>query len=139
MNSVNITGRVGQDVELRYTPKGKAVAEINLAVDDGFGETKKTAWVEVTIWDKAAEAAQKYVHKGDMVGITGRLSQDVWEKDGKKQTKLKIICEQLTLLPNGQGERVPSPAPSQPAATQRKTTPAPAPAQDFDDSSDIPF
>lgn len=139
MNSVNITGRVGADIELRYTPQGKAVAEMNLAVDDGFGDNKKTAWIGVTIWDKAAEVAQKYVHKGDMVGITGRLSQDVWEDKttGKKQTKTRVTCEQITLLPNEHRERVPSPATSQPAATQRKTTPAQA--QDFDETDDIPF
>jgi single-strand DNA-binding protein len=143
MNSVNITGRVGADIELRYTPQGKAVAEMNLAVDDGFGESKKVVWITVTIWDKAAEVAQKYIHKGDMVGITGRLSQDTWEDKttGKKQSKIRVTSEQMTLLPNEQRERIPAPAPRQPAPTHRNAAPAPAtePAQDFDDSDDIPF
>jgi len=100
MNQVNIIGRVGADIEIRYTKSGKAVGEINLAVDDGWGENKKTAWIGVTLWDKTAELAGRALQKGDRVGITGRLSQEEWEdKDtGKKQRKMKVTCEQMTLL-----------------------------------------
>lgn len=107
MNNVNIIGRAGADPELRYTPSGKAVTELNLAVDDGWGENKKTAWIGVTIWGATAELAGKAVRKGDRVGITGRLSQEEWEgKDGKTQRKTKVTCENMTLLePKRDGER----------------------------------
>lgn len=142
MNSVNITGRVGQDIELRYTPAGKAVCNVNLAVEEGFGDNKKTIWLDVTIWDKQAETAQKYVHKGDMVGITGRLSQDEWDDKttGKKMTKIKVICESMTLLPNGkreEGGAPPAPASRRSTGTQHAVDP---PAAGFDDvEDDIPF
>lgn len=78
MNQVNLIVRVGGEVELRYTPAGKAVTSITLAVDDGWGDGKKTAWVGVTIWGPTAELAKKAVQKGDRLGITGRLSQEEW-------------------------------------------------------------
>jgi single-strand DNA-binding protein len=100
MNSVNIIGRVGQDIEVRFTQSGKAVAELNLAVDDGWGENKKTAWIGVVLWGATAELAGKALQKGDRVGISGRLSQDEWEDKttGKKQRKTKITGENMTLL-----------------------------------------
>ena len=100
MNQVNIIGRVGAEIELRYTPSGKAVTELNLAVDDGWGENKKTAWIGVTLWDKTAECAAKYVRKGDRLGITGRLTQDEWEdkETGKKQRKTKVTASDIHLL-----------------------------------------
>ena len=100
MNKVNIIGRVGSDPELRYTPAGKAVTEINLAVDDGYGENKRTAWIGVTIWGATAECAAKYVRKGHRLGITGRLTQDEWEdkQTGKKVRKTKVTCEDMHLL-----------------------------------------
>ena len=100
MNSVNIIGRVGQDIEVRFTQSGKAVAELNLAVDDGWGENKKTAWIGVVLWGATAELAGKALQKGDRVGISGRLSQDEWEDKttGKKQRKTKITGQNMTLL-----------------------------------------
>jgi single-strand DNA-binding protein len=97
MNSVNLIGRLGRDPELRYTPSGKAVCEINVAVDDGWGENKKTAWIGVVLWEKKAELAAQHLHKGDQVGITGRLSQDSWDdkETGKKQTKTKVTADSM--------------------------------------------
>jgi len=100
MNTVNLIGRVGADIELKYTPSGKAVTELNLAVDDGWGENKKTVWIGVTIWGATAELAAKALTKGSRVGINGRLSQEEWEdkNTGKKQRKTKVTCEQMHLL-----------------------------------------
>jgi single-strand DNA-binding protein len=99
MNSVNLIGRVGGEVELRHTPSGKSVAQLTLAVDDGWGENKKTVWIGVTLWGATAELAAKALQKGDRLGVTGRLSQDEWEdKEGKKQRKTKVTCESMHLL-----------------------------------------
>lgn len=100
MNSVNLIGRCGASPEIRYTPSGKAVATMNLAVDDGWGEKKKTVWVSVTLWGQTAELAQKALAKGDRVGITGRLSMDEWDdkQTGKKVTKLKVTGESIDLI-----------------------------------------
>jgi single-strand DNA-binding protein len=107
MNTVNIIGRLGADIELRYTPSGKAVVEANVAVDDGWGENKKTVWLGVTMWGATAELAAKALVKGSRVGITGRLSQDEWEdkNTGKKQRKTKVTCESMHLIESKRDEQ----------------------------------
>jgi single-strand DNA-binding protein len=143
MNSVNITGRVGGEIEIRYTPSGKAVAQLTLAVDDGFGENKKTAWIGVTLWGATAECASKYVRKGDRLGISGRLSQEEWEDKatGKKQRKTKVTCENMHLLTDKRSDGG-SPAPSEPPAPRRQPAgmpPAPAMDKFQDTEDDLPF
>lgn len=133
MNQVNLIGRLGADPELRHTPKGTAVTEINLAVDDGWGENKKTAWIGVTIWGATAELAARALRKGDRVGINGRLSQEEWEdkNTGKKQRKTKVVCENMYLL---ESKRDGDSAPREPRP-QRDA----APAKNYSDDDDIPF
>jgi single-strand DNA-binding protein len=140
MNSVNISGRVGGEVELRYTPSGKAVAQLTVAVDDGWGENKKTAWIGVTLWGATAELAKKAVQKGDRIGITGRLSQEEWEDKatGKKQRKTKVTCENLDLY---EPKRTGASESDQP---QRRTSPGmpaapPEPDPRIDEPDDLPF
>lgn len=138
MNSVNIIGRVGGEVELRYTPSGKSVAALTLAVDDGWGENKKTAWIGVTLWGATAELAKKTVQKGDRLGISGRLSQEEWEdKEGKKQRKTKVTCESMHLLTNKRTDNA-----AAPESQQTRRQPAgmpPALATDTQDEDDCPF
>jgi single-strand DNA-binding protein len=141
MNSVNITGRVGGEVDLRYTPSGKAVAQLTLAVDDGWGENKKTAWIGVTLWGATADLAKKAVQKGDRIGISGRLSQEEWEdKDGKKQRKTKVTCENLDLYePRREGTSRAQDLPQDRRASPGMP-PAPAvPATNYDEDEDLPF
>lgn len=135
MNSVNIIGRVGGEIELRHTPSGKAVAEINLAVDDGWGENKKTVWLGVTLWGVTAKLAAQALTKGDRVGIIGRLSQDEWVgNDGKKQRKTKVTCESMHLLePKRQSN-----AQSEPSQAI-KPSPENGPTVMEDDGDCIPF
>lgn len=95
MNKVILTGNLGGDIESRATKDGKSVAEVNLAVAAGFGDNKKTLWIGLTLWDKQAESAAKYLSKGRKIAIVGRLDQDEWEdKDtGKKRTKTRVVVE----------------------------------------------
>lgn len=140
MNNVHIIGRLGGDIELRHTPSGKAVTEVNIAVDDGYGENKKTVWIGTVLWDKAAEIAAQYCKKGDQVGITGRLTQDEWEdkETGKKRTKTKVTAERLYLI-GGKREGAPSqPAPRQSEHNAAKSN-AYQPELVEDESDDIPF
>lgn len=142
MNNVNIIGRVGGEIELRYTPSGKAVTEVNLAVDDGFGDNKKTAWIGVTIWGATAECAAKYVKKGDRLGITGRLSQEEWEdkQTGKKQRKTKVTCQDMHLLMPKRDNLEPYDAPHQRGESMRKMHGSdPHPSPQDDDNEEIPF
>ncbi len=102
-NRVILVGNVTRDPELRYIPSGSAVTEIGLAVNDrrknAAGEwIEETTFIDVTLWARTAEVASEYLSKGSSVLIEGRLKLDTWEKDGKKNSKLRVIGERMQML-----------------------------------------
>lgn len=101
-NRVILVGNMTRDVELRYTPQGTAVTEIGLAVNDRVKRNDQwvdeTTFVDVTLWGRTAEVASEYTGKGSSILIEGRLKLDTWEKDGKKNYKLRVIGEKLQML-----------------------------------------
>jgi len=117
-NRVILLGNLTRDAELRYTPSGTAVTDIGLAVNDrrkgANGEwVDEVTFVDVTLWGRTAEIASEYLGKGSPALIEGRLKLDTWEKDGKKNSKLKVIGERLQLLgskPGASGGRSGGPA-----------------------------
>lgn len=126
MNQTTQIGRIGQDPELRHTQTGTAVASTTLAVDDGFGDNKKTYWFPITMWDKNAETAAKYATKGRKVGVTGKLVQESWEdkETGQKRSKVGIRVFQLDLLDapkEGDTNAGPRTDSRRPATTQAET------------------
>jgi single-strand DNA-binding protein len=148
-NRVILVGNLTRDPELRYIPSGTAVTEVGLAVNDrrknSAGEwVDETTFVDVTLWGRTAEIASEYLNKGSSVLIEGRLKLDTWEKDGKKNSKLRVIGERMQMLggrggAGGGGGGGPS---GQRSAAPRGEAAA-APARDeFEASSpddDIPF
>jgi single-strand DNA-binding protein len=108
-NRVILLGNVTRDPELRYISSGMAVTDIGLAVNDrrknASGEwVEETTFVDVTLWGRTAEVAGEYVTKGSPLFIEGRLKLDTWEKDGKKNSKLRVVCERMQLLGSRSGE-----------------------------------
>ena len=75
-HKIVLIGRLGRDPELRFTPAGKQVTSFNVAVDDGFGDNKKTIWLRVSAWDKLAETCNNHLKKGSLVLVEGRLTAD---------------------------------------------------------------
>ena len=59
---------------------------------------EETTFVDVTLWSRTAEVASEYLSKGDPVLIEGRLKLDTWEKDGKKNSKLRVVGEKMQML-----------------------------------------
>jgi len=107
-NKVVLVGNVTRDPELRYIASGTAVTDIGLAVNDrrktATGEwVEETTFVDVTLWGRTAEVAGEYVTKGSPLLIEGRLKLDTWEKDGKNNSNLRVVCERMQLL-GGRGE-----------------------------------
>jgi single-strand DNA-binding protein len=108
-NRVILMGNVTRDPELRYIPSGTAVTDLGLAVNDrrknANGEwVDETTFVDITLWGRTAEVACEYLNKGSPVFIEGRLKLDSWEKDGKKNYKLRVVGERLQLIgPKGGG------------------------------------
>ena len=149
LNKVMLIGNVTRDPEVKYTPKGSAVADLGLAINRTYtnqsGEkVEEVTYVDVELWGRLAEIAGEYAKKGRPIFIEGRLRIDSWEdkQSGQKRNRLKVVGEGLQLLgsrPGGQGGAVgadfegeaPASRPSPPAPTR------PAPSEPADD--DIPF
>jgi single-strand DNA-binding protein len=120
INTVTLTGRLGSELELRYTPQGTAVTDVNLAVQSGFGDKEKTNWIGLTIWGKSAEAAANHLGKGQKIAVAGRLDQESWDQDGKPRTKTRVVCERWTFADGKRTENSnpPSNPPSEPMTTR---------------------
>lgn len=110
MNRVFLMGNVTRDPELRYISNGSAVTEIGLAINDrrksSTGEwVEETTFVDITLWGRTAEIAGEYVTKGAPLLIEGRLKLDMWEKDGKKNSKLRVVGDRMHLIGSRGGNR----------------------------------
>ncbi len=113
-NKVILLGNLTRDPEVRYTPKGTAVADLGIAVNRTYtaenGEKREeVTFVDVTFWGRTAENAGQYLKKGRPVFIEGRLQLDSWDdkQSGQKRTKLKVVGEILQFLggrPGGAGD-----------------------------------
>jgi single-strand DNA-binding protein len=83
-----VIGRIGKDATVRYTQKGDSVTGFSVASDSGYGENKKTAWVNCSIWGKRGEKLSEYLTKGQQVTAIGELTEE--EYNGKVSLKLNI-------------------------------------------------
>ena len=104
INRVIIIANTTRDVELKITPSGASVANFSIASNRKYkagDETKEeVSYFDCVVWGKLAELCEKYVKKGDKVGIEGRLQQRRWETDGKKASKVEIVVENVQFLSN---------------------------------------
>jgi single-strand DNA-binding protein len=148
LNRVLLIGNLTRDPEIRYTPKGTAVADIGLAVNRVLnteeGERREeVTYVDVVLWGRLAEIAEQYLKKGRPVFIEGRLQLDTWDdkQTGQKRSRLRVVAESLQLL----GSRAESEGTASPAAPRRPSSAAPAPRPEPKDPDldaepdDIPF
>jgi single-strand DNA-binding protein len=96
LNQVVLTGNLGADPEIFYGSDGEPVAKFNLAFRSS---KKKTGWISVTCFQGRAKAAEKFLHKGARVGISGTLQQDKWETEqGASRSSYQVICYTLELI-----------------------------------------
>lgn len=99
MNSVQLIGRLTADPDVRYTPGSQmAVAKFRIAIDDGYGEKKRTNFIPVTVFGKTAENCEKYLKKGLLVGVNGKIQTGNYEKDGKTHYTTDVIAERIHFL-----------------------------------------
>lgn len=159
VNKVMLIGNLTRDPEIRYTPKGTAVTDVGLAVNrvrtnDQGERIEDTTFVDVTLWGRQAELAEKYLNKGRAVFIEGRLQMDSWEdkQTGQKRSRLKVVGENLQFLPDGRGghhqgggegsssQQQPQQQPQQQAGpAQSQSAPASQPEIADDENDEIPF
>ena len=149
-NKVILAGNLTRDPELRYTPKGTAVARITLAVNRTWksesGESKEeVSFVDVDIWGRQAEVISQYMKKGRPLLVEGRLKQDTWEDKNtkQKQSKLKVVLESFSFIDSNRGDSGGGGSSEAPRSRPAATSPAPAPeggeADAPPEGDDVPF
>jgi len=100
MNKYVCSGRLGKDIELRYTqgPNPLAVARGSIAVPNPKKDDKKhVEWINFTMWGDKAVNLEKYAHKGDKIMLAGIWSQNDYEKDGKKVYSYQFTATEFEL------------------------------------------
>lgn len=94
MNLCIFTGRTTKDIELRYAQDNLAVGMFSLAVDSGYGDSKKTSFLNMTAFKKNAESMEKYVKKGAKILVQAEAIQnDYKDRDGNKKTSVNFIVK----------------------------------------------
>ena len=111
INRAVLVGRLTRDAEVKYTAGGTACAKVSVAVnrsrkgaDGKWGE--EVSYLDVTIWGKPAESLKPYLLKGKQIAVDGYLKQDRWEKDGKTNSRVGIVADNVQLL-GGNGGQTP--------------------------------
>lgn len=116
MGSVNkciLVGNICQDIELKYTPSGTALASIVLATNETYkdksGERQqKTEYHRITAWGKTAENCSKHLGKGRLAYFEGRLETRSYEKNGQKHYATNIVVDRVTFLNGGKSQEAQS-------------------------------
>jgi single-strand DNA-binding protein len=111
LNKVMLMGNLTRDPEIKYTPKGTAIAQIGLAVNRVFtlpdsGEKREeVTFVDVEAYGKQAETIGEYCKKGRPIYIEGRLKLDTWDdkQSGQKRSKMKVVLESFQFLGSREG------------------------------------
>lgn len=103
LNSCSFIGRTGKEVEVKTFGSGEKVVTVSLAVSNSYknksGEkVEETEWINLEFWGGVAGIAEQYITKGSQIYVEGRYKTDQWEKDGVKQSRVKIRVSNLVLL-----------------------------------------
>lgn len=148
VNKVIIVGRLGKDPEVRHLESGASVANFSVATSETYKDRntsekrEQTEWHNIVLWRGLADIAEKYLHKGDMVYIEGKLRTRSWEKDGVTRYTTEIVGDNMNMLsPKGSNEgnsgyQAQSESPV--AASRTEQAPTADIAMD-DESDDLPF
>jgi len=108
LNQVVLVGRLTKDAVVNKTESNKPYSYVTLAVPRSFKNINgeyDTDFVDCVLWDGVAKSTAEYCHKGDIVGVKGRIQSDVVEKDGTKKYYMNVIAERVTFLSSNQGTK----------------------------------
>ena len=97
LNTICLVGNLGADPVMAYSAaQGEPIASFSLAFKMG---KDKTGWVKVSCFNKTAELAEKYLHKGAKIGLSGHLSYDKWEADdGSQRSTVQVIANGIEFI-----------------------------------------
>ena len=137
INKAILVGRLGKDPEVRYTPDGMMVTTFTLATDeqrkDKSGErVKTTEWHRIVTFGKLAEICGKYLTKGKLVVVEGRIRTQSWDdKEGNKRYTTEIIASDMRMLDSKGGQKG--------ADGSQEESPLPHPGNGPLPEDDVPF
>lgn len=109
MNKVILIGRLTADPELRYTPNGAAVCSFRIAVDRPFNSQsgeREADFINIVVWNKAAENTAKYMSKGRQIAVDGRLQIRSYDgNDGQRRWVTEVVADRVEFLGGGGGNQ----------------------------------
>lgn len=143
LNLCQFIGRLGNDVDMRHTASGSAVANLNIACSDDYknkdsGEqVEQTNWIRVVAFGRLAEIMGEYLRKGSQVYISGKQVTRKWQdKEGNDRYTTEIVANEMQML-GGKDSSTSDRAANNRSDQNPQTTPATGSADEFSD--DIPF
>lgn len=145
INAVTLAGNLTRDPEIRETRSQTAVMNFSIAVNERARNQQTGEWesrpnyFDCVLFGKRANGLVPYLHKGLKVCVTGRLRQNVWERDGKRNSRVEVVVEEIEFMSprDGSGGYQADPRPAQAYAQPAPVPSYPQPAQPY--QSDIPF
>jgi single-strand DNA-binding protein len=150
LNKVMLMGNLTRDPEIKYTPKGTAIANFGIAVNrtytpEGGEKREEVTFIDLEAWGRTAEVIGEYFKKGRPIFIEGRLKLDQWDdkQSGKKMSKLRVVVDSFEFLGSREGGGGPGGEQQQGAPPARRAPAAPPrPPADPDldvQPDDVPF
>jgi single-strand DNA-binding protein len=153
VNKVILVGNLGADPELKYTPSNRPVCNLSVATNEVWKDKagqkqERVEWHRVNVWGDQAEHCSKYLTKGRMVYIEGRIQTRSWDdKEGKKRYTTEVVADRVVFLggqgpgAEGGGSGGPSPAAKKRGWGEETQTPSAAdgPSGPPPSDDDIPF
>jgi len=156
LNKVMLMGNLTRDPEIKYTPKGTAIANFGIAINrvftpEGGEKREEVTFIDLEAWGRTAEVIGEYFKKGRPIYVEGRLKLDQWDDKttGKKMSKLRVVVESFEFLGgresgSGEGGGAPSSGEPRSSAPPQRRAPAAAPRPPADpdldvQADDVPF
>ena len=142
LNKVMLIGHLGDEVKMHYFDGGNCIGRFPLATNETYTNKQtnervtSTEWHNIVVRNKAAEICEKYLSKGDMVYIEGRLKTRKWQDDkGQDRYSTEIHCTDFTFLSNKNENASPTPQASQKPAKPTENSVS----EPIGDEDDLPF
>ncbi|MCL2343396.1 MAG: single-stranded DNA-binding protein [Firmicutes bacterium] len=99
MNAVNIIGRLTKDPEIRKTQDGTTICNLRIAIDDSHSREDRTDFIGVTVFGSQGDVCEKYLRKGFLCGVSGRLRSDVYtDQEGIKRYPITLTADRVQFI-----------------------------------------
>jgi single-strand DNA-binding protein len=117
LNAWSFTGRLTKDAEFKTLASDKSLLVMDVAVNTGFGDYKKTTYVKVQQWGVKNTNTLPYLKKGTLIGVTGEVTLNEWESktDGTKRMALQVDTSKIQILSSKKDEGSSSSVPEPPS------------------------